>query len=295
MRRQTLLVVLAAAMLALAGCGGALTDNGADSESDATDGADDGAVTDADGEQTGDTTGTVRFYISDQPTAIDEFRHLNVTITQIGFERADANGEEDKADDESATETPNATATPVNESADTDTDDGTPVEERDDEERDDGNGDEEHTGWVTRDVDSRTVDLTRLQGDNATLVGTPELPAGEYTKVFVEVERVDATLQNGESANVKLPSGRLQLTTGFVLKPNGTVEFVYDISVVRAGDSGKYILKPVISDSGPDKNIERVDEDDDGDDDDGEDDDGEDDTDEGGDGGPPEDDPGQGN
>ncbi len=231
MQRQTLLIVLAAAMLVLAGCGGA-TSGGA------TDGTTDGDASDgADG-----STGTVQFYVSDQPTAISEFEHLNVTITQVGFERADG----DAGDDEDGTATPNATVTPGDDPA---------------EDGEDGQDGQERAGWVTRDIEDRTVDPTRLQGDNATLVGTPQIPAGNYTKVFVHVDSVEATLGNGESANVKLPSGRLQLTRGFTLEPNGTVQFVYDISVVKAGNSGKYILKPVISESGPGKDVTVVTED----------------------------------
>jgi len=303
MRRHTLAVVLTAALLVLAGCGGATTGTGADEPTDGTDGEAGGADGGTDtGGTAGGGTGTVEFYVSDQPTAIGEFQHLNVTITKIGFARADADRGEDTDDQSSndTTATP-ATATPTPTPTGNDTDAGADGDDADADEDDES---DERAGWVTRDVDSRTVDLTRLQGDNATLVGTPEIPAGEYATVFVHVESVDATLQDGTAANVKLPSGRLKLTRGFTLEPNGTVAFVYDISVVKAGNSGKYILKPVISQSGPGQPIEDVDDrDDQSEEDDENEDEEDDDTDDGdaagggdggngGDGGPPEDSPG---
>jgi hypothetical protein len=224
-KRQTALAVALAGLLALAGCTGSTT----------TAPAGDGGTAEA--------TGTVQFYVSDQPTAISEFEHLNVTITRIGFERAGNDNETD------------ATATAANGTAT----DATATEADDDDE--DGEAeDERDAGWVTVET-NRTVDLTRLKGDNATLVGQPETPAGNYTKVFVTVSDINATPTDGSSARVKLPSGRLQLTEGFALEPNGTVQFVYDISVVKAGNSGKYILKPVISESGADQPIREVDAD----------------------------------
>ncbi len=222
-------------------------------------------------------TGTVQFYVSDQPAAIEDFEHLNVTITQVGFERAES-GEGDR-DAENATATPgdaNTTATAGNTTPVATTGNpGTATEEAAEAEEDaEAEGakdaveeDGERAGWETVEVDSRTVDLTRLRGDNATLVGTPETPAGEYTNVFVHVDSINATLTTGESVNVKLPSQKLQLNRGFSLEPDGTVQFVYDITVVEAGNSGKYILKPVISQSGPDQPIREVDDEGDGADD----------------------------
>jgi hypothetical protein len=248
MHRRTLLAVALAAMLALAGCAGSTTPGAP------TAGGENGGA--------GETvaTGTVQFCVSDQPAAIEDFEHLNVTITQIGFERANDADDETEAENATATPVPNATATNATPTATPEA--GRTLTEREaeeDDEADDEGEDEERAGWETVGVDSRTVDLTRLRGDNATLVGTPEIPAGEYTKVFVHVDSINATLTTGESVNVKLPSEKLQLNKGFTLEPNGTVQFVYDINVVKAGNSGKYILKPVISQSGPDQPVEGVD------------------------------------
>ncbi len=87
------------------------------------------------------------------------------------------------------------------------------------------------------------------------------MPEGTYGKVFVHVEEINATLENGESVNVKLPSEKLQINQEFTVESNDSVDFVFDITVHEAGNSGKYILTPVISESGTDVPIEDVDDD----------------------------------
>ncbi|MFB6296123.1 MAG: DUF4382 domain-containing protein [Halobacteriales archaeon] len=230
------------------------------------------------------TTGVVQFYLSDERNAIGDFEHLNVTITKVGFQRADAEGDSEDNETETDEETPDRSTVTTTENATATTDSttttvdstatsenatptGSPTvtdesedgeDESDDEEmeREDG----EAGGWTEYDVESRTVDLTRLQGDNATLLSEFDVPEGSYSKVFVHVSEVEGTLENGESVNVKLPSEKLQLTKGFTVEANESVDFVFDITVFKAGNSGKYILKPVISESGTDVPIEDVDE-----------------------------------
>lgn len=166
---------------------------------------------------TGDATGTeqpsasmdggqVNFYVSDERNAIDDFEHLNVTVTKIGFHRGGENGT-----------------------------------------------------WVERDVDDATVDLTELQGENATLVDSYDLPNGTYTKVFLYVGEANGTLNaTDEETNVKLPSEKLQLNKQFVVENGSEVDFVFDVTVVKAGNSGKYVLKPVVGESGTDVPIRKV-------------------------------------
>lgn len=116
--------------------------------------------------------------------------------------------------------------------------------------------DAEAGGWKTYDVDNRTVDLTRLQGANATQLTSMNVSNGTYTKVFVYVSEINATLENGEQVNVKLPSEKLQLNTEFTVANGEAVDFVFDITVKKAGNSGKYILQPVVSESGTSDQVE---------------------------------------
>jgi len=220
----------------------------------------------------GTDSGTVNFYVSDQPNDMDDFAHLNVTITTVRFHLVDAaNGSANAT----ATATPaNATMTPTPGNG-TDAEDGNETEagdedeaEREDEEDEemDDEDESEDGRWVTREVNATSVDLSQLRGANATLLEQFDLPAGEYDAVRMEVSDVEGTLTSGEDQRVKLPSNELKLNTEFTVENGSAVDFVYDVSVHKAGNSGKYILKPVVSESGTEVPIERVDDDDDDDD-----------------------------
>ncbi|MFD1526711.1 DUF4382 domain-containing protein, partial [Halolamina salina] len=207
MKRQTVATVLAAAMLLLAGCGSGVAPGGSD----------------------GSGEGTVNMYISDQNNAIDDFEHLNVTVTQIAAHRVD-----DSEGDAEESET-EVSETEVSETEEIDAEDD---------------------GWVTQDVDNVTVDLTELQGNNATVVGQIDAPNGTYDKVFVHISDVNGTLTDGSSTNVKLPSSKLHLNEEFTVGNGEEIDFVFDITVVKRGQSGSYNIQPVASESGPDQEIE---------------------------------------
>ncbi len=193
-------------MLLLAGCGSGVAPGGGD----------------------GGGEGTVNMYVSDQNNAIDDFEHLNVTITQIAAHRVD---------DESETE---ASETEVSATEPSETEEIDP----------------EDDGWVTRDVDNVTVDLTELQGKNATMVGQIDAPNGTYDKVFVHISDVNGTLTDGSSTDVKLPSSKLHLNEEFTVGNGEEIDFVFDITVVKRGQSGSYNIQPVASESGTDQEIE---------------------------------------
>jgi hypothetical protein len=184
---------------------------------------------------TGQATGSVDFYVSDEQNAIDDFEHLNVTVTEVGLHRAEA-GDDDEND----------TATPAN---------GTETPEADDEEADEADDDGE---WVTRDVNDTTVDLTELRGENATVLTRLNVSNGTYDRAFVYASEIDGVLEGGETTNVKLPSSRLHVNREFSIGANESVDFVYDVTVHRAGKSGKYIVRPVVSQSGTDVPIQEV-------------------------------------
>jgi len=252
-----------AAVLVLAGCSGAAPGGTADPAAD-----DDGTLADGEtpiGGSSGDG-GTVTFYISDEENAIDDFEHLNVTVTKVGLHRT--GDVEDDDETATATETPNTTGTALATTAETE---AAEADEEDEADEADGEGDAE---WVEYEV-NRTVDLTELKGANATKLDVLAAPNGTYDKVFVHVDGIDATLKNGESVNVKLPSNKLQINKGFAIGDGEAVSFVFDLSVHEAGNSGKYILKPVIGESGTsdEVDIEDVDEDDEDDEDEREEDD----------------------
>jgi len=225
--------VATALLLILAGCAGGVPSGGDAGTADAVD---------------GDDGGTVNFYISDQQNAIDQFEHLNVTITEVTLVRADGGDADDSdADDGNETETTDA--------------DGNGTETP---ESDDANDVGDEGEQVTYEVDNVTLDLTELQGANASKLGSVPVPNGTYTTVFVEVESVNGTLTDGSSADVKLPSNKLRLNTEFTVGNGDEVDFVFDVTVFERGPNG-YILKPVAGESGTSEEVEirDVDEDDD--------------------------------
>jgi hypothetical protein len=231
---HTLPTVLVAALVVLAGCAGGIAGPGASSP---------GATSDGD-------SGTVQFYVSDEQNAIEQFAHLNVTVTSVGFKKAEADG------DAAASGNASSDATTVTETTDDEAEsDETAANETAVEETETNESDGE---WVERDVNSRTVDLTELQGDNATLLGNLSVPSGEYETVFVHVGEVNGTLKTGEQVNVKLPSQKLHLNKNVEVTSAGNVNFVFDITVFEAGNGGKFILKPVASESGTDVPIDVV-------------------------------------
>ncbi|WP_256295748.1 DUF4382 domain-containing protein [Haloarchaeobius salinus] len=271
-RPTALLAIALAALLVTAGCLGGVTGNGDDANTDGDD-------------------ASVSFYVSDRPGAIDQFEHLNVTITSVGFHQVDdgddsdgnetENPDSDDGDDvenetsdteslEDANETTTQTETnATSEAPETEDDDsgendteGDDSDERDDDsdsEEDDAADDEpgsESDGWVTHEVDNRTVDLTELQGANASRLVDFNISAGEYDRVFVHVGEVQGTLNNGEQVDVKLPSDKLQINKRFTAESGSSLDFVFDIMVHEAGNSGKYILRPVVSESGTGDQVE---------------------------------------
>lgn len=272
MNRHALAAALVAGLVLLAGCSSGLTGSpdGTATEESALDG--ETTAEEIDGE-----TGTVNMYISDEQNAIDDFEHLNVTITRVGVKPAgdDGGGDAEESDDGDADDSDtegdgNETTTETNttESAETDTE--TPdADDADDEDDDAGAEDaadaEGESGWVEYEVDNRTVDLTELTGANATRLSSLTVPNGSYETVFVYVSEVNGTLKDGSDQRVKLPSGKLQLNSGFTVGDGEEVDFVFDITAIKAGNSGKYILKPVVSESGTDVEIDDVDADDEAD------------------------------
>jgi hypothetical protein len=102
-----------------------------------------------------------------------------------------------------------------------------------------------------------SVNLVELVDDNAVAAWEGYIPEGEYSKVFLYVDSVDGLLIGSEEPiNIKLPSNKLQLDYNFAIEEgNGgsVTNFVYDITVIRAGNSGMYLLQPHLGQSGPDQ------------------------------------------
>jgi len=101
------------------------------------------------------------------------------------------------------------------------------------------------------------IDLRLLTGENALEVWSGNITPGEYSKLFIYVGNVTGYLVGNETVAVKLPSGKLHISKPFSVN-DSLVNFVFDITVHEAGNSGKYILRPQISESGADKEFTDV-------------------------------------
>ena len=95
-------------------------------------------------------------------------------------------------------------------------------------------------------------DLTQLRGASAESLINTSLSVGNYSKIELYVEDVNASVDN-ESVEVKVPPEKLMITKPFEIRPNETTSFVFDIQVTLRGNEQNnqgYILRPVISESG---------------------------------------------
>jgi hypothetical protein len=108
-----------------------------------------------------------------------------------------------------------------------------------------------------------SLDLTKLQGDKAQEIWSGHMEPGSYSKMFIYVDEVTGELvDTGEVITVKLPSNKLHLSVPFEVTESSVTSFVYDITVIAAGNSKegrvKYILKPQISESGSQVRFDEV-------------------------------------
>ncbi|WP_312908343.1 DUF4382 domain-containing protein [Natronosalvus caseinilyticus] len=269
---------------ALAGC-----TSGDSPEKSSDEGTPDQDTQSDDGSQTGGSEertqeGNFRLLISDMPADIGDFERLDVTLDYARI----FDGGGDEGDDEDSSETEKDGSEESNETEedaddqqdssddgeeDVDADgesDGDEGDEGDengegnDDENDTSDGVERKRGFYIVDLEGRTVDLTNLVGERAVSVFEGELSPGIYRKIELHVSAVEGIV-DGEQANVKLPSEKLQITHSFEIGADDPVGFVFDINVVKRGQGSDYNLKPVISESGiagKDVEVEEVERDD---------------------------------
>ena len=107
--------------------------------------------------------------------------------------------------------------------------------------------------WVEFEPEVNEVDLTLVPGDKTKEIWRGNVPEGQYTKVFIYVTGVHGILKGtGQTVDVKLPSQKLHISKPFQVTSGSVTSFVYDITVVKSGESGQYILLPQVDQSGAD-------------------------------------------
>lgn len=119
-------------------------------------------------------------------------------------------------------------------------------------------------GWQTIPVIGapKRIDLLTLTNGVLEVLGQTVLPAGKYTQMrLLLADNDDIALANsivltgsGDEVPLKTPSGQqsgIKMNVDITVEPDTVADFVIDFdackSVVKAGSSGQYLLKPVVS------------------------------------------------
>ncbi|WP_421891390.1 DUF4382 domain-containing protein [Marinoscillum sp.] len=134
--------------------------------------------------------------------------------------------------------------------SDTSSDDG----QDDDTDNEDGTDDEDSENhWVTVEIEPMVFDLLELNNGNEALLADIDIPEGELKEVRLILGENNHLVIEGDTLELKVPSGS---SSGLKIKIDADIEegneykLVLDFdaarSIVKAGNSGKYNLKPVI-------------------------------------------------
>ena len=105
--------------------------------------------------------------------------------------------------------------------------------------------------WIEFEPEIREVDLTQVKGENTQQIWRGNITLNQYNNVFIYVDKVSGVLKDTEQEiEIKLPSNKIHISKPFSIGENEIVSFTFDITVIKAGGSGQYILKPQIDESG---------------------------------------------
>lgn len=115
------------------------------------------------------------------------------------------------------------------------------------EEADPGDEDSDPGGRERYDFDeAQFADLVELQDGETQLIDERELDSATYAFLQLDIDEMDATLTNGETATVEMP-GQAPLTFNqdFEIREGTTTRFTADFVPVQRGATGEYVLQPV--------------------------------------------------
>ncbi|MFC2143689.1 DUF4382 domain-containing protein [Candidatus Aenigmatarchaeota archaeon] len=104
-------------------------------------------------------------------------------------------------------------------------------------------------GWMEFDPTVTEFDLTQLIDGNMLEIMEIELGEGHYTQVRLDVVSALGVV-DGETVDVEIPSNTLKIVKAFWITGGDSLEFLFDINVVKKGQSDGYNLQPVIGKSG---------------------------------------------
>lgn len=94
--------------------------------------------------------------------------------------------------------------------------------------------------------EAKTADLVKLQDGNSKLLDEEELETGAYQFFQLDVDGVDATLNDGSDATVTTPGDApLTFEASFEIRADTRTVFTADFTPVQQGETGNYVLQPV--------------------------------------------------
>ncbi|MDO9551677.1 DUF4382 domain-containing protein [Rhodonellum sp.] len=118
-----------------------------------------------------------------------------------------------------------------------------------------GEKEENDAAWINinQQSENQKINLLSLVGNNDVFLGGVEVPSGEISQIRLVLGSDNYIIQNGKKIELKTPSAQqsgLKLKISQKLQPGVDHDLVLDFdagkSIVKAGNSGQYILKPVI-------------------------------------------------
>lgn len=109
-------------------------------------------------------------------------------------------------------------------------------------------------GWTSlSNFQAAKYDLLKLTAGNQAFLGEIELPEGHLKQLRLILGEENTLYQNGESFELKTPSAQqsgLKLNLDVIISAGVTYEIIVDFdagkSIVKAGNSGNFNLKPVL-------------------------------------------------
>ncbi|MBD3630666.1 DUF4382 domain-containing protein [Cyclobacterium sp.] len=118
-----------------------------------------------------------------------------------------------------------------------------------------GSDEDDASAWISIENESveKKIDLLTLTGGNALNLGTEEIPAGYISQIRLILGNDNYIMQDGDRIDLSTPSAQqsgLKLQLNQELLAGIQYDLVLDFdaaqSIVKAGNSGQYILKPVL-------------------------------------------------
>lgn len=111
------------------------------------------------------------------------------------------------------------------------------------------------SAWITLDHEAadKKINLLALTGDNQAYIGGIEIPAGKINQIRLILGKDNYLVKDGEKIDLKTSSAQesgLKLKLDRDLRAGVTYDLVVDFdaaqSIVQAGNSGQYLLRPVL-------------------------------------------------